>query len=129
MNDQFREHLSDLLGPLGGVEIRKFFGGLGISRDGLMFGMVIRDQLYFHVDETTRPRYLAEGSVPFRYTTKVKEVVVESFYSVPDALFDEPDDFVAWAKAALEAAAAKKRKKPRSNAPAKSRRSRSGTGR
>jgi DNA transformation protein len=110
---QFKSYLEDLLAPLAPVQIRKFFGGLGLSKDGLMFGMVMRDQLYFHTDEQTRPRFAEAGCQPFRYQTRVKNVTIESFYSVPDALFDEPDEFIAWARDALVAAAAKKRLKKR----------------
>ena len=114
---KLKSHLEDLLAPMAPVQIRRFFGGLGISKDGFMFGMVIREQLYFHVDERTRPRFAAANCRAFRYRTKVKEVVVESFHSVPDALFDEPDEFLLWARDAFDAAAAKKRQKKRRNGP------------
>ena len=111
MSTEFKVHLEDLLAPMGAVQVRKFFGGLGVSKDGLMFGMVMRDQLYFHTDGRTRPRFTEQGGEPLRYRSKAKDVVIESYYSVPDALFDEPDLFVAWARDALSAAAAKKRGK------------------
>ncbi len=74
-----------------------------------MFGLVMRDRLFFQTDGRTRPRFAEQGGEPLRYRTKAKEIVVESFYSVPDALFDDPDLFLDWAKDALSAAAAKKR--------------------
>ena len=43
----YRAFLEEMLAPLGGVAIRRMFGGLGLFRDRLMFGLVVRDVLYF----------------------------------------------------------------------------------
>ncbi len=55
-----RAFLEEMLAPLGGVAIRRMFGGLGIFRDGLMFGLVARGALYLKAapEETdpSRPR-------------------------------------------------------------------------
>ena len=46
------DHLADLLAPLGGVTIRRMFGGRGVFKEGLMFALLSsRDVFYFTADE------------------------------------------------------------------------------
>ena len=37
------------------------FGGLGIFHDGVMFGLVAYEQLYFKVDKEIEPRFAEAG--------------------------------------------------------------------
>ncbi len=104
MADGFSDFLEDLFGPLGGVSMRRMFGGLGIWRDGLMFALVADDVLYFKADEETRPRYEAEGSAPFSYTSKTGRTTIMSYWRSPERLFDEPDAFLDFAREACAAA-------------------------
>ncbi len=68
----FRDHVLDLLAPLGPVAARPMFGGFGIYLDGVMFALIADDTLYLKVDEGTRPDYEAAGSAPFRPRPKGK---------------------------------------------------------
>lgn len=60
MRNEFVEYLLELLEPSGGVRAKAMFGGFGIYRDNLMFGLVADDILYFKVDKkpglNSRPR-------------------------------------------------------------------------
>lgn len=86
------------------------FGGVGIMRDGLMFALLAGDAMYFRVDEQTRARFEAEGCAPFGYRRAGREVSIGSYYAVPERLYDEPDALVEWARDAIAAAHAVKRK-------------------
>jgi DNA transformation protein len=96
--------LEELLAPMGGVSLRRMFSGHGIFRDGLMFGLVIRDVLYLKADDATRAAFEAEGSAPFTYTGAKGREVRTSHWRVPGRLFDEPDAFIEWARTAFAAA-------------------------
>ena len=48
-SDSFAEFLHEQLAPLGRVTMRRMFGKTGVFCDGLMFGMVTDDTLYFRV--------------------------------------------------------------------------------
>lgn len=61
-NDSLAAFVVDGLAPLGAVSLRKFFGGLGIYLNGLMIGMIIRDELYFKANAQTRARFVDAGS-------------------------------------------------------------------
>lgn len=106
---EFRDFVLDLLAPLR-PSARRMFGGVGIMRDGLMFALLAGDAMYFRVDEQTRARFEAEGCAPFGYRRAGREVSIGSYYAVPERLYDEPDALVEWARDAIAAAHAVKRK-------------------
>jgi DNA transformation protein len=99
------------------VAIRRMFSGYGISADGINFALALRGGLYFRADEQSIPRFEAEGSLPFSYQTRAKTVTVNSYWQLPARLFDDSEELVDWARAALAAAqraALRKRPKKRS---------------
>ena len=109
-----RDFLIDLFSGFGPVTIRKMFSGFGISADGTNFAMALRGGLYLRADEQTIPRFEAEGSEPFSYQTRAKTVTVNSYWQLPERLYDDPDDLTEWARASLAAAQrAALRKRPR----------------
>ena len=103
-SDTYAEFLQELLAPLGGLTMRRMFGKTGVFCDGLMLGMVQDNTLYFRVDYDNRTEFKeAESLPPLNYEKKGCTIDL-SFWRVPDRLFDEPDEFLAWARAALAAA-------------------------
>jgi DNA transformation protein and related proteins len=107
----FLEFLKDQLKGLGHVTSRRMFSGAGIYCDGVIFALVLRDTLHFKVDDGNRAAYQAEGLRPFSYEARGRLVEMGAYWGVPERLFDDPDEMVDWARAALAAgrrAAAKK---------------------
>src|SRR5438552_16189220 len=115
-SDSFAEFLREQLAPLGRVTMRGMFGKTGVFCDGVMLGMVTENTLYFRVDEENRVIFReAEAFPPLNYEKK-GHIIDLSFCRVPERLFDEPEELVAWARAALAAAlrvaATRERKAP-----------------
>ena len=109
----YRDHLLDLLEPLGPVTARRMFGGLGIFYADVMFGLVVEDGLHLKVDEATRPAFEAAGSGPFTYLRSGQPRALKSYWRVPDEIMDTEDDLRAWARAAVDVAlSAQKAKAP-----------------
>ncbi|CAN5631745.1 hypothetical protein BH10PSE6_BH10PSE6_08150 [soil metagenome] len=113
-SDGFAEFLCEQLAPLGRVTVRRMFGKTGVFANGLMFGMVTDDTLYVRVDDQNREVFKEAGSAPPLNYKKKGATIDLSFWRVPERLLDEPDELVAWARAALAAArrVAAKRKRP-----------------
>src|SRR5215469_15622310 len=113
--DGFAEFLREQLAPLGRVTLRRMFGKTGVFCDGVMFGMVTEDTLYFRVDEHNRSAFKeAQSSPPLNYRKKGQTIDL-AFWRAPERLLDEPDELVSWARAALGAArrvAAKRKRAP-----------------
>jgi DNA transformation protein and related proteins len=102
-SDEFAEFLREQLAPLGRVTMRRMFGKTGVFCDGLMLGMVRDNTLYFRVDDDNRAVFKeAESFPPLNYAKKGGTIDL-SFWRAPERLFDDPDELVTWAQAALAA--------------------------
>jgi DNA transformation protein and related proteins len=84
--------------------MRRRFGKTGVFCDGLMLGLVADNTLYFRVDEHNRAAFEEAASFPPLNYRKKGSTIDLSFWRAPDRLFDEPDEFVTWARIALAAA-------------------------
>lgn len=109
---EFMAHLLELLQPLGPVSARRMFSGSGVFYGTVMFGLVIRDDLYFKVSEGNRADYERAGQKPFSYATKNGNNTIGSLWSCPPELLDDPDEFRSWARKAIDTALIAARAKP-----------------
>ena len=103
-SDSFAEFLREQLAPLGRLTMRRMFGKTGVFCDGVMFGMVADNTLYFRVDDDNRAVFEEAAAFPPLNYEKKGATIDLSFWRVPERLFDEPDELVTWARAALAAA-------------------------
>jgi DNA transformation protein len=103
-SDGFADVLREQLAPLGHVTLRRMFGKTGVFCDRLMLAMVRDDALYFRVDDDNRALFKeAEVFPPLNYEKGGGSIDL-AFWRVPERLFDEPEEFLTWARAALGAA-------------------------
>lgn len=97
--------IAELMTPLGGVSIRRMFGGRGVFKDGLMFALLSsRGVFYFKADAETVPAFEREGCEQFAPAMKGRRTIGMPYWRAPERLFDEPDEFAEWARAAFAAA-------------------------
>jgi DNA transformation protein len=121
-SESFAEFLREQLAPLGAITMRRMFGKTGVFCDGFMLAMVRDNTLYFRVDDESRATFKeAQSFPPLDYEKKGRAIDL-SFWRAPERLFDEPDELVAWARAALagaqRASASKERRaRPRKSKP------------
>jgi len=114
VSSEFLDHIADQLRDFRPLAIRRMFGGAGLFRGPLMFGLVSGDVLYFKVGEANRPAYLARGAKPFTYRRRGATATLGSYYEAPASVLDDPEQLVEWARAAWAAAqAAARRIEPR----------------
>ena len=104
ISPEFQEHLLELLEPLGGVSARRMFGGAGLFKSGLMFGLVANEVLYLKADEGTQPSFEERGLGPFRYEAKNGKRAVMSYWQAPDDLLEDGDEMIEWARRAFDVA-------------------------
>ena len=79
------------------------FGGYGVYRQGVMFGLVAGDTLYLKTDAENAHAFRARGLAPFTYQRK-GELRSTSYYEAPESVMEDPADAARWARSALEAA-------------------------
>lgn len=99
----FINYLLELLAPLDGVSAKRMFGGYGLFRDGLMFGLVADDTLYFKVDEQSVVRFTERELEPFTYSKAGKPMQM-SYYRAPEETMDSSEEMCEWASVAYAAA-------------------------
>jgi DNA transformation protein len=112
VSQEYLDYVIDQLIGLGPVKSKRMFGGAGLYLDGVFFGLVADDVLYFKVGDTNKSDYVAAGSGPFKpFGNDSYEM---SYYEVPGDVLEDPDLAKEWAVKALLVARQKKpvRRKP-----------------
>jgi len=99
ISNDFLEYVLDQLSDWGGVSVRKMFGGVGLFRDGRMFGLIADDVVYFKVDDTNKGKYLAAGSSSFKPFPDKPTIL--SYFEIPPDILENPDDLIKWADESL----------------------------
>jgi DNA transformation protein len=125
VSDGFRRFVLDQLEELGDVVPRSMFGGVGLYRHGVFFGIIAGDVLYLKVDDETRGDYERAGSCPFK--PYADRSVTMQYYAVPVNVLESAPDLARWARAAAAAGSrALDGKRERSSKMKKARRKRDG---
>ena len=113
--DKLTTHLLELLAPLGPVMARRMFGGVGLFHNGMMFGLIARDELFLKVGDANRQQYEAAGEAPFSYETKHGQNTIHSYWRCPPELLDEAETLQTWVRQAIEAASVAAHGKPKAH--------------
>jgi DNA transformation protein len=100
---EFRDFVLDQLARVPDLRPKRMFGGIGLYSGERFFGIVAADELFLKVDDSNRPAYEAAGSEPFRPVAD--RPVSMSYWRVPLEVLEDPAELVAWANAAMRAAA------------------------
>ncbi len=87
--------LLDVFSGFFGINSRAMFGGYGFYKDGKMFGLIADGKLYFKVGESNKKDYEEEGSHPFVYRSKDKNVTL-NYWELPERLFENKEELVEW---------------------------------
>lgn len=107
-HDYFLKKLA-LYGP---VVSKKLFGTFGFYLHGVIFAIIINDELYFRVDEATRADFETYKARQFIYEARGRPVCMP-YFAVPDHLFENLDLLSTWVEKAYQAALGNLRKKQR----------------
>lgn len=102
VSEGFRQFVLDQLEPLGGVVPRPMFGGIGLYREDVFFGIIAADVLYLKVDDGNRRHHESAGAKPFMPYPKRSATM--QYYSVPVGVLENPDELATWVRGALAAA-------------------------
>ena len=110
----FKEYVLAQLAELGEVTARAMFGGVGLYRGDLFFGIVAADVLYLKVDDENRHEYEAAGMSPF--APFEGRGGSRHYFQVPVGVLESATDLVRWARRSVDAAARGASLKPRRGA-------------
>ncbi len=93
--DGFVEFVRDQLRGLEGeLEFRRMFGGHGLYRDGVFFGILMDGRLYLKTSEATLGEFMSRGMEPFRPSERQ---TLKTYYEVPGDVLESPAELAEWA--------------------------------
>ena len=96
-------HLKDVFRLFGPIEVRRMFGGYGVYRDGLMFGLVSDETLYLKADAESAPQFRKLGLAQFEYRRKGKATKL-SYYVAPETVMEDCIEAARWGRLSFNAA-------------------------
>ncbi len=82
--------VSDVLGELEGITSKGMFSGWGVYQSGIIFALILGDELYFKVDNTNRALYEELDSHPFTYEKQGKTFTL-SYWSIPEEVMEDKE--------------------------------------
>ena len=101
VSEEYRLYILNQLNAFGNVEEKRMFGGVGLFRDGLMFGKIGGKTLYFKVDDDNRAAYEEAGMKAFHSASKKKGM---PYWEVPVDVIKDAKELAKWAEDAYQAA-------------------------
>jgi DNA transformation protein len=99
-SDGFKDFVLDQLDGLRGVTARAMFGGYGLYRGAVFFGIIHKGRLFFKTNDETRAAYVRSGMKPFRPNAKQ---TLKTYYEVPADAIEDAEQLTQWARAAAGA--------------------------
>ncbi len=109
-DDSFKEFVLDQLSALPELRARAMFGAHGLYSGERFFGILDEGRLFFKTDAASQTDYTTRGMGAFTYEMKGK-VMSMAYHEVPPDVLENPHELTAWARKAIQLAAAKAKKK------------------
>ena len=100
----------DLLKIIPGVTSRAMFGGWGIYKNGVIFALIADGELYFKVDEKTKPDFEKSGSHPFVYSQGNHKSTTMSYWTLPEKVMEDETELENWVNGSVKASQRSKKK-------------------
>lgn len=104
----FVRYCLELLTPIDDtITARAMFGGHGLYRNRVIFGIIADDRLYFKVDAHSLPFYEEHNAEPFTYIKNGKTYQM-SYYEVPISVIEDQYELAHFVEEACAATARSK---------------------
>lgn len=87
--------VSEVLMHIPGISVRFMFGGYGVYKDVIIFGIIDDDVLYLKVDEITEPDFRRIDSKQFSVVMKGKSTSM-NYWSLPEHILEDREAVEAW---------------------------------
>lgn len=98
----FRTYLLEQLGQIRPITTRPMFGGLTFFAEGRAFALADDGVIYFKVDDSNRPDFVAAGKGPFLPFGDPDKPM--QYYELPEDVLEDPDVLAQWMAKAIAVA-------------------------
>ena len=105
VNEEYLNYVLDQLSEFDGVETKRMFGGVGLFKEGRMFGKIGGDTLRLKVDSSNQQAYEAKGMKPY-YSEKKKKGM--PYWEVPLDVLEDKKELAKWASQSFAISQAQK---------------------
>lgn len=95
----YLDFILDQLSNWKAINTKRMFGCIGLYADGLMFGVISKELVYFKVNASSKNNYLKLESKPLKLFKN--NSIVASFYEVPIQILEDSSQFIIWAEESL----------------------------
>jgi DNA transformation protein len=113
LDKEFITWLEDVFSAVPDTKIRKMFGGVGLFRFGMMYGLALSDgRIALKADEQTTQEFIDENCEEWSHERKDGKRTQMGYWYIPEQLIDEPEELNVWAMKAYEVAMRADQKKP-----------------
>ena len=112
----YLEYVLEQLEGVGSVQPRRMFGGVGLYRGELFFGLIDDDTLFLKTDESNCAQYQARNMPRFMPPAN-RPMGPMGYHQVPADIIEDAESLVTWARQSVEVAL-RKAKKPAGRKPA-----------
>ena len=108
IKEEYIQFIKEQLSDFGEVEMKKMFGGIGIFKEGIMFGMIGYGAFRLKVDKSNEANYVNKGMKPFKPDPKKKGM---PYWEVPIEVLEDRTLLKDWATLSYEIARKKSKRK------------------
>ena len=110
VHPQYLAYVLEQLAALPALRPNRMFGGIGLYSDGLFFGLIDDDILYFKTGEGNLADYRARNMPKFMpFPEKTRQET--GYHQVPADVIEDAEQLVAWAQKSKVAALEKRNAK------------------
>jgi DNA transformation protein len=102
---QYLAYVLEQLEGLGNVSSRRMFSGAGLYRDGLFFGLIHDDTLFFKTGASNNAAYQARNMPRFMPPVN-RPMGPMGYHQVPADIIEDAEALAAWAREAVAVALA-----------------------
>ena len=112
VSSSYKVYVLEQLQVGGPITAKSMFGGVGLYRRGLFFGLMDNDTLFLKVDDSNRPDYQQAGTQPFQPYGDGSYSM--QYYEVPADVLEDRETLHRWVEKAVAVArkARGRKKKP-----------------
>jgi DNA transformation protein and related proteins len=103
---QYLAYVLEQLAGLNSVRPNRMFGGVGLYSDGLFFGLIDDDTLFFKTSDANIADYRSRNMPKFMPFPD-KTGAVMGYHQVPADVIEDPETLVEWARKSLAVALAR----------------------
>jgi DNA transformation protein and related proteins len=107
-NDSYFQFIQEKFQPFPGISFKKMFGGMGLYKNGIVFGMIIQGELYFKADEKNQEEFKSRDSHPFTYQSRGKEVTLP-YWLLPEEILENGGELEEWIEKSYEVGVRRKK--------------------